>query len=116
MLTNAAQATGGEGEILIALEPAVNPDSGVPGWRLSVADQGKGIAPEIMDRIFQPFFTTRKDGTGLGLPVVQQVALLHRGSVSVSRRPEGGTIFAIWLPQDSQLMEANHSDQQKYVA
>lgn len=116
LLTNAAQATGGEGEIVIALEPAVNPDGGVPGWRLSVADQGKGIAPEIMDRIFQPFFTTRKDGTGLGLPVVQQVALLHRASVSVSRRPEGGTIFAIWLPQDSQLMEANHSDQQKYVA
>jgi len=116
LLTNAAQATGGEGEILIALEPAVNPDGGVPGWRLSVADQGKGIVPEIMDRIFQPFFTTRRDGTGLGLPVVQQVALLHRGSVSVSRRPEGGTIFAIWLPQDSQLMEANHLDQQKYVA
>ncbi|MBA3057954.1 MAG: histidine kinase [Gammaproteobacteria bacterium] len=111
LLTNADQASAGAGEILIVLEPAVNPDSGVLGWRLSVADQGSGIAPDLMDRIFQPFFTTRKDGTGLGLPVVQQVALLHRGTVSVSRRPQCGTIFAIWLPQDAQLMQENPSDQ-----
>ena len=113
LLTNAAQASAGDCEILIVLEPAVNHDSGLPGWRLSVADQGSGIAPDIMDRIFQPFFTTRKDGTGLGLPVVQQVALLHRGTVSVSRRPEGGTLFALWLPQDLELMQENPPDQQE---
>jgi len=100
LLTNAAQATEGEGDIVIALEPARHPDSGLPGWLLSVSDQGKGIAQEHMEHIFEPFFTTRKDGTGLGLPVVQQVALLHHGSVSVRARPDGGTQFAIWLPED----------------
>lgn len=99
LLTNAAQATEGKGEIVIALASAPHPESGLSGWLLSVSDQGKGISPELMDRIFVPFFTTRKDGTGLGLPVVQHVALLHHGSVSVRALPDGGTQFAIWLPE-----------------
>lgn len=99
LLLNAAQATSEEGGIVIALEPAPNPDSGAPGWTLSVTDHGRGIAPEIMDRIFQPFFTTRGNGTGLGLSVVQHVALLHNGQVSAANLAGGGARFAIWLPQ-----------------
>lgn len=99
LLLNAAQAMPGDGAIVIALEPAPNPDSGAPGWALSVTDHGRGIAPEIMGRIFQPFFTTRSDGTGLGLPVVQHVALLHNGQVTATNLPGGGARFAIWLPQ-----------------
>lgn len=103
LLMNAAQATLDQGAIDIHLEAAANPDSGAPGWLLTVADRGKGIAPEIMDKIFLPFFTTRSDGTGLGLPVVQHVALLHGGFVSASKRQGGGTQFAVWLPQDPKL-------------
>lgn len=99
LLLNAGQATPGEEAIVIALEPAPNPDSGAPGWTLSVTDHGRGIAPEIMGRIFQPFFTTRSDGTGLGLPVVQHVALLHNGQASAANLAGGGARFAIWLPQ-----------------
>lgn len=99
LLLNAAQATEGNAGINIRLEAQPHPDSGAPGWSLSVADRGRGIAPEVMDKIFVPFFTTRADGTGLGLPVVLHVALLHNGYVTASNRPGGGTQFAIWLPR-----------------
>lgn len=107
LLLNAAQATQGEGAIVIGLQAQQHPETGAPGWVLSVRDHGKGIAPEILDKVFTPFFTTRHEGTGLGLPVVQHVALLHQGFVSVKNLPEGGTQFAIWLPQAS-LIPADH--------
>lgn len=116
LLINAAQATVGEGAIVIALDQVAHPDSGAPGWVLSVTDHGKGIAPDIMDKIFQPFFTTRSDGTGLGLPVVQHVALLHGGYVSASNQPGGGTQFAIWLPEENKLAEDNKSEQLEHGA
>ncbi|MBI3140630.1 MAG: histidine kinase, partial [Rhodocyclales bacterium] len=98
LLVNAAQATVGDGAIVIGLERAANPGTGAPAWTLSVTDHGKGIAPEDMDKIFVPFFTTRSDGTGLGLPVVLHVALLHNGEITATNQPGGGARFAIWLP------------------
>ncbi|MBI5898572.1 MAG: histidine kinase [Rhodocyclales bacterium] len=99
LLLNAAQATEGQAPITLRLEPATDAASGRAGWTLSVADGGRGIAPEVLDKIFVPFFTTRADGTGLGLPVVLHVALLHDGHVTATNRPEGGACFALWLPQ-----------------
>jgi signal transduction histidine kinase len=101
LLVNAAQATEGEGSIVISLQAQSHPETVAPGWVLSVRDHGKGIAPEILGKVFTPFFTTRLEGTGLGLPVVQHVALLHQGFVSVENLPEGGTQFAVWLPQSN---------------
>lgn len=98
LLVNAAQATSDGGAILITLEREADPVSGLPGWSLAVSDQGRGMAPEVMEKIFVPFYTTRSDGTGLGLPVVQHVALLHEGQVTVSSEPGHGTRFAIWIP------------------
>jgi len=102
LLVNAAQATQGVGAdtgLTIRLEQQNDPNTGKPGWSLSVLDRGRGIAPEAMDKLFVPFFTTRSDGTGLGLPVVLHVVLLHDGHVTATNRPEGGAQFAIWLPQ-----------------
>ncbi len=107
LLMNAAQATIDDSAIVIGLDPQSNPDTGAAGWVLSVADHGRGIASEIMDKIFLPFFTTRSDGTGLGLPVVQHVALLHGGYVTASNQASGGTQFAIWLPQEPKLAQKN---------
>ena len=101
LLANAAQATEGEVTIVISLQAGPHPETGAPGWTLSVRDHGTGIAPEILEKVFTPFFTTRHEGTGLGLPVVQHVALLHQGFVSVHNLPEGGTQFAVWLPQST---------------
>lgn len=99
LLQNAAQATEGYVGITIRLSAQDDPVSGQAGWQLTVADRGKGIPPDTLDKIFIPFFTSRSDGTGLGLPVVQQVALLHDGHVTARNRPEGGAEFAIWLPR-----------------
>ncbi len=116
LLTNAAQATPGEGAIIIGLEPGAHAHTGAPGWILSVTDHGVGVAPDILDKIFLPFFTTRVEGTGLGLPVVQHVALVHGGYVSATVRPEGGTQFAVWLPQTPVLAQTNHANPSKPVA
>lgn len=98
LLQNAAQATVGTAPIRIGLAPAKDPGRGTRGWELAVTDQGKGMTQEVLDKIFVPFFTTRSDGTGLGLPVVQQVALLHDGQVSAQSEPGKGTRIALWLP------------------
>jgi signal transduction histidine kinase len=99
LLVNAAQATTDDAAILITLEREDDPTRGVPGWSLAVRDRGRGMPPEVMEKIFVPFYTTHSDGTGLGLPVVQHVALLHNGQVNVSSEPGHGTRIAIWLPQ-----------------
>ncbi len=98
LLQNAAQAAGGDSPIVISLEAAAEPNGTAVGWTLAVSDRGAGIPAGVMEKIFIPFFTTRSDGTGLGLPVVQHVVLLHGGHVSATSEPGSGTRFALWLP------------------
>lgn len=94
LLSNAAQAMGGGGRLALSLRPG----GGVPGWELVVEDEGPGLSEEVRNRLFTPFFTTRADGTGLGLPVVLHIVLLHGGQVRAENREAGGARFAIWLP------------------
>ncbi|MCF8199023.1 MAG: histidine kinase [Sulfuritalea sp.] len=101
LLVNAAQATTDGSAIVITLEPEDDPTRGISGWSLAVNDHGRGMTPEVMEKIFVPFYTTHSDGTGLGLPVVQHVALLHDGQVNVDSQPGHGTRIAIWLPESS---------------
>jgi PAS domain S-box-containing protein len=64
---------------------------------VSIADNGPGIPKENQDKIFQPFFTTKTDGNGLGLPLAKRIITAHRGSISVTSFP-GGTVFKVTLP------------------
>lgn len=66
--------------------------------RLTVSDEGPGIAAGAIGQVFRPFFTTRAQGTGLGLAIVQKVVVGHNGRVSVTNRPEGGAAFRVTLP------------------
>jgi signal transduction histidine kinase len=66
--------------------------------RICVADNGPGIPEHELQKIFLPFYTTKSEGTGLGLAVVQKVALQHGGSIEARNRPGGGAEFLLWLP------------------
>jgi signal transduction histidine kinase len=68
------------------------------GYRLDVADSGSGIAPEIADRLFTPFVSTKPTGTGLGLVISRRIVEEHGGSLTAANRPSGGACFSITLP------------------
>jgi nitrogen fixation/metabolism regulation signal transduction histidine kinase len=65
---------------------------------LSIADNGPGIEPGAAGRVFEPYFTTKPEGSGLGLAMVKNIVLLHGGSIDVRSRPGKGTTFVIALP------------------
>ena len=66
--------------------------------RVSVHDNGPGLDPNARNRIFRPFFTTKKTGTGLGLALVQKIVVTHNGRVSAGSSPSGGACFQVTLP------------------
>jgi two-component system sensor histidine kinase AtoS len=74
--------------------------------RCEVRDRGSGIRAEHREEIFNPFFTTKEGGTGLGLAMVRKIAALHGGRVELESRPEGGTVMRLVLPGE----EAAHED------
>ncbi len=70
-----------------------------PGWvELDIGDAGAGIPPDVLDKIFAPFFTTKARGTGLGLAVVRKVIDRHKGRVDVESQVGVGTTFKLYLP------------------
>lgn len=66
--------------------------------RVTIADQGQGMDKPTLDRLFEPFFSTKKRGTGLGLAIVKQIVEQHGGKIEVDSEPEKGTRFVIDLP------------------
>ncbi len=65
---------------------------------ITISDNGPGIPPDVLDRIFEPYFTTKKYGTGLGLAVAYSVISKHEGYITAENKPEGGAVFHIYLP------------------
>src|SRR6266550_443623 len=91
LLRNAAEAMGGRGSI----EIAVSRDGA--GLAVTIADHGAGIPDDLRQRVFEPYFTTKHDGTGLGLALVRQTIEAHNGSITVAETPGGGATFSIVL-------------------
>jgi len=113
VLRNAAEAVDdhGGGEVAIELErrEAASADADGPGAMIRVIDDGPGVTPEVVERMFNPFFTTRKAGTGLGLAIVHRIVDAHAGRVRVRNRadedtravpgaPATGTIVELFIP------------------
>jgi two-component system cell cycle sensor histidine kinase/response regulator CckA len=100
---NAVQAMPAGGTICVRARnrvvPATDPDEGdVPRVRLEVMDQGAGIPPEVRERIFEPFYTTKTMGSGLGLATCYSILKKHGGNIEVTSTPGHGATFAVWLP------------------
>ena len=70
-----------------------------PGQRICITDNCPGISSEDLPKIFLPFYTTKANGTGLGLAVVQKIIIQHGGTIEARNQPEGGAEFIVWLPQ-----------------
>jgi signal transduction histidine kinase len=92
LLRNAAEAMGGRGQVDIA----VSSEGG--GVAVSVADHGPGVPAELSARIFEPYVTTKADGTGLGLALVRQTVDAHHGTIALSETPGGGATFRLTFP------------------
>lgn len=100
LIINAIEAVDGDGTVTIQVARSENERS--EGFEdeavVEVKDNGRGISEEDINRIFNPFFTTRPGGTGLGLPAVRRIARAHGGRVEVSSSPGRGSSFTIHLP------------------
>ena len=97
LIKNAMQAMSRGG--ILTLQTGESSD----GVWVSVGDTGGGIPQEQIARIFEPFYTTKKKGTGLGLMIVQRIVRAHGGKIEVESRVGQGTMFRIWLPLHKRL-------------
>jgi len=92
VLLNAIQAVPQGGSVTVATEVAAGT------LRIRVADTGPGIAPQHLDRIFEPYFTTKEGGTGLGLALAHKIVQEHGGELRAENRAAGGAVFTVELP------------------
>lgn len=92
LLVNGSEAVSGRGEIALACHPS--PEGAV----IEVSDRGPGLAPEVKARLFEPFLTTKPDGTGLGLATAWAILRRAGGRIEAADNPGGGALFRVHLP------------------
>ena len=96
LLLNAIQATDAGGSVTLGAPP---PPASEDGFALlTVSDTGRGMEPEVLAQVFNPYFTTRATGTGLGLSIVSRIIEDHLGEIAVESRPGAGTTVTVRLP------------------
>jgi two-component system, NtrC family, sensor histidine kinase HydH len=99
LITNAFQAMDGQGGTLrLSIAQEVSRDE--PGICVTVEDSGPGVPPEMREQIFNPFFTSKKDGVGLGLSIVAKIVDDHRGSIRLDSDTTRGARFRVFFPQE----------------
>jgi signal transduction histidine kinase len=105
LLINAYEALNGKGSV--SIQAMVLPEEDLPGGgentagpliQVEVKDDGPGIPPEVLDKIFSPFFTTKPQGSGLGLAIVRKIVDAHDGRIDVHASAGAGTRFRVTLP------------------
>lgn len=101
IVENALTANHGSPDIGLTLSRSLS------GYVIDISDNGPGIDQNILEHIFDPFFSTKCNGTGMGLSIVMSVIKAHKGEVSVVNRPEGGACFHILLPDN--LEDPHHN-------
>ncbi|MBS1114612.1 MAG: nitrogen regulation protein NtrY, partial [Nitrospirae bacterium] len=94
LVGNAIQAMQNQGRVDISVEHDIRSNR----VRIDIADNGPGIHDEDKEKLFLPYFSTKKDGTGLGLAIASKVVTDHRGYIRIRDNDPRGTIFSIELP------------------
>ncbi len=107
LVQNALEAMPEGGELKIQArarkEQAARSDAGPREiLEIEIQDTGAGISREVIDRVFLPFFTTKEQGTGLGLALVHKIILSHNGQIRVDSQPGHGTTFRVYLPYEGE--------------
>jgi two-component system, NtrC family, sensor histidine kinase HydH len=105
LIQNAFQAMDGQdADKERVLKISIRPDSsnGRDGISVAIQDTGPGVPPELREQIFNPFFTSKKDGVGLGLAIVAKILDEHGGSIRIDNNPPGGACFRVFLPREPQ--------------
>jgi signal transduction histidine kinase len=102
-MLNGAQFAGGGGIVAVSIADLSGEDNprgtGMKGAvSVTVSDSGPGVDRDVAQRLFDPFFTTRPGGSGLGLAMVHRAVEVHQGAIFVEEAPQGGAQFAIILP------------------
>jgi CheY-like chemotaxis protein len=99
LLVNARQAMPGGGTVHVRAARAGDGDPGeAPGIALVIEDEGPGVPPEIAARVFDPYFTTRRGGNGMGLAIAQSVVVRHGGRIALGPPGDRGARFVLHLP------------------
>lgn len=86
------------------------------GIAIRISDTGPGIPPEKQQEIFSPFYTTRKDGTGLGLAVVEAIVRNHKGHIELESQPDTGTTFTLHLPAQAEMQRHDAGQLARHLA
>ena len=92
MILNAMDAVTGIENPEISILATMNTNNRIV---IDIKDNGHGIKPDILDKIFMPFFTSKKHGSGIGLSLSRQIMHLHKGTITVKSKPGEGTTFSI---------------------
>lgn len=101
LIQNAAESIDGKGTVTLRARESTGSTAG-RAVVLEVEDTGSGISPDVEERLFDPFFSTKDNGTGLGLPIAAKIIEQHKGTLDFETRPGDGTVFRITLPASSQ--------------
>jgi two-component system NtrC family sensor kinase len=111
LVQNAIQAMPTGGDLIISTLPMDYQDH--PGTVFSIQDSGEGISPEHLDRLFEPFFTTRSvgSGTGLGLSVSYGIVTDHKGIILVDSQIGNGSTFRVWFPVNNSIQLESKSNE-----
>ncbi len=101
LVQNALSAVGEDGEVLVRTglgTLTAPPDRGNPAFVVAISDTGEGIAPEHLEKLFIPFFTTKREGTGLGLAICRRMVEAHGGEIAVTSKQGTGSTFTMRFP------------------
>jgi len=106
IVRNAFQAAPDNGTVAVSVRRAPEKPGAPERVLIAIANSGSHVGPEDRDKLFTPFFTTKPQGTGLGLPIAHQIVTAHSGQIEVESAPGSGTTFNIILPVEPPVAEA----------